>query len=51
MMLALLQQVGGGQVVGGWGYIWAAYLVTWVSIAGYGLSLWLRRPSQEREDA
>jgi hypothetical protein len=31
-----------GTIVGGWDYIWAAYLVTWASLAGYGASLVFR---------
>lgn len=44
-------QVGSGQVTGGWSYIWLAYGVTWASIALYALSLWVRRPSRQQEDA
>lgn len=44
-------QVGAGQVTGGWNYIWLAYGVTWTAIAAYALSLWLRRPSRQQEDA
>ncbi len=38
-----LPPVGTGRIVGGWGYIWASYIITWVGVAAYGLSLWLRR--------
>lgn len=42
-------QVGGGQVQGGWEYVWMGYGLTWASITLYALSLWLRRP-QALED-
>ena len=35
------QQVG--HIVGGWEYIWAAYILTWAGILLYGTSLLLRR--------
>lgn len=35
-----------GLIDGGWGYIYAAYIVTWVTFVGYALSLWLRQPDQ-----
>jgi hypothetical protein len=38
------QRVGSGMIVGGWGYVWAAYAITWSVISLYGLSLWVRRP-------
>lgn len=28
-----------GVIAGGWGYIWAAYVVTWTSLVGYTLYL------------
>lgn len=31
-----------GAITGGWGYVWAAYIVTWVTLAGYAVSLRLR---------
>ena len=39
-----------GQIVGGWEYVWAAYIVTWVFLAGYSISLWLRRAQPPEED-
>jgi hypothetical protein len=33
-----------GVLVGQWGFVWAAYIVTWVFIASYALSLWIRAP-------
>ncbi len=29
-------------ITGGWDYITAAYLATWIVLGVYGLSLWLR---------
>ncbi len=34
--------MGTGTIVGGWEYVWAAYLITWVSLSVYAASLWLR---------
>jgi hypothetical protein len=31
-----------GSIVGGWEYVWAAYLITWASLALYGGSLLFR---------
>ncbi len=31
-----------GVIQGGTGYLWAAYLFTWLALAGYGASLWWR---------
>lgn len=31
-----------GVIIGGWEYVWAAYLITWAALALYGGSLWLR---------
>ena len=39
-----------GVLQGGWEYITAAYAVTWLFLAGYTLSLWLRRPSGDESD-
>ncbi|HEX5753964.1 MAG TPA: hypothetical protein VFZ09_47710 [Archangium sp.] len=47
----LLAQVGSGRIQGGWEYIWAAYLIAWVSLSLYALSLWLRRPGQSTHDS
>ncbi|MBI5511118.1 MAG: hypothetical protein HY903_20340 [Deltaproteobacteria bacterium] len=39
-----------GTIVGGWEYIWAAYLVTWGSLALYALSLvWRARKAKSGE--
>ncbi|MBW2258502.1 MAG: hypothetical protein JRI25_28445 [Deltaproteobacteria bacterium] len=40
-----------GQIVGGWEYVWAAYIVTWVFLAGYSISLWLRWRQPPEEDS
>jgi hypothetical protein len=31
-----------GQLEGGWEYVIAAYLITWIFFGGYAASLWLR---------
>ena len=31
-----------GSIVGGWEYVWAAYLITWAALAVYGGSLLFR---------
>jgi hypothetical protein len=38
--LALAQM---GKIIGGWEYIWAAYILTWTGIVVYATSLFLRR--------
>lgn len=40
-VLAAGQQVG--RIKGGWSFVWAAYLVTWISLSLYAASLWARR--------
>ena len=37
-------------ITGGWGYVVAAYAITWLVLAGYGLSLGLRFRRLERGD-
>jgi hypothetical protein len=32
-----------GRIVGGWEYIWTAYILTWAGVVLYGTSLFLRR--------
>lgn len=32
-----------GKIVGGWEYVWAAYLLSWAGIVLYAASLFLRR--------
>ncbi len=39
-----------GQIVGGWEYIWAAYIISWIFLGGYAVSLWVRRPAASREE-
>lgn len=37
----------GGMIQGGWGYVWAAYGISWVALALYGASLYLRTMKKE----
>jgi hypothetical protein len=32
-----------------WEYITAAYVVTWVGLIGYTISLWVRTPTKKRQ--
>jgi hypothetical protein len=41
------ETVGTGRIVGGWGYVWACYGLTWGAFTLYAFSLWLRRPKLE----
>ncbi len=41
-----MDNISDGVIVGGWGYVWAGYAITWLTIILYGLSLYLR----EREE-
>jgi len=41
-MSILIATAGSGAIEGGMGFVWAAYSVTWLFFAGYGLSLFLR---------
>ena len=38
-----------GAIEGGWSYVIAAYIVTWIMLGGYALSLFLRgrNPSEQ----
>ena len=38
-----MSRVGQGRIVGGWEYVWACYVIAWVGIALYAVSLWARR--------
>jgi len=38
-----MSQVGAGRIVGGWEYVWACYLIAWIGIGLYTVSLLLRR--------
>lgn len=44
-------RVGSGKIVGGWGYVWASYGITWAMMIGYGVYLWVRRHGGSQEDA
>ncbi|MBK7860220.1 MAG: hypothetical protein IPJ65_16720 [Archangiaceae bacterium] len=37
-------QVGSGRVIGGWEFVTAAYVLTFLGIVLYAASLWVRRP-------
>ncbi|HEY0838932.1 MAG TPA: hypothetical protein VGD74_01975 [Vulgatibacter sp.] len=41
----------GGIVVGGWEFVWAAYGLTFLALAGYGTSLALRLRGDQRRAA
>lgn len=48
--LTLLAQVPDklpGRIEGGWEYVWAAHILTWVALTLYALVLWRRRRIQE----
>jgi len=32
----------GGIIEGGWAYVWASYLLFWVFVGGYAVSLFVR---------
>jgi hypothetical protein len=36
----------GGVVIGGWGYVWAAYGITGAVFLIYGITLWRRSVKQ-----
>ena len=40
-----------GTIVGGWQFIWAAFIVTWSALALYSLSLLWRERKSRDEDA
>ena len=40
-----------GQIVGGWEYVWAAYIISWVFLGGYAVSLWVRRPRASKDES
>lgn len=40
-------EVGAGIVTEGWGYVTAAYTLSWLTFIGYTLSLWLRQPKED----
>ena len=36
-----------GKLIGGWEFIWVAYVITWVALAGYAaFSVWRERASR-----
>jgi hypothetical protein len=41
--MSLLAAEYAGHVTGGWGYVTAAYGLTWLGIIGYATSLFLRK--------
>jgi heme exporter protein D len=41
---------GEGTVTGGWEFVWAAYIITWVSLAAYGAWLVARDRSQANQE-
>ena len=43
LLLAADAPIQVGKIIGGWEYIWTAYILTWAGIAFYGASLFLRR--------
>lgn len=36
-----------GVIEGGWGFVWAAYLITAATLIGYTISLWIRDPGDD----
>ncbi len=50
-MILLATGDAAGLIVGGWEYIWAAYISTWVFFGGYAISLYMRtKTSEETHD-
>lgn len=41
--------VGSGRLEGGWEYVWASYIITWVTCALYAFNLWRRRLASQAE--
>ena len=37
-----MSKVGAGRITGGWEYVWACYIIAWVGIALYAISLQAR---------
>ena len=44
-----MEEVGSGVVTGGWGYITASYVVVYVTLVGYAISLFRRRSKAEQD--
>ncbi len=42
--------MNGGVVTGGWGFVWAAYAVTLITLAIYAVSLFARLRDAKRND-
>lgn len=36
-----------GHVVGGWEYIWAAYVLSWVGVAAFAWNLYSQRSKEQ----
>ncbi len=41
-----IEKAGAGVISGGWEYVYAAYGLAVLGIAGYGLSLFVRKPKE-----
>lgn len=39
--------VGSGKISGGWEYVWASYLIAWIGIGLYAVSLIVRRHARK----
>ena len=44
-----MEEMGSGVLQGGWEYVTAAYVITWVFFIGYTVSLWTRHPGERRD--
>ena len=44
----VLAAVGEGRIQGGWEYVKAAYAICWTGLSLYAISLWVRRPREDR---
>ena len=44
----VLAAVGEGRIHGGWEYVKAAYAICWTGLSLYAVSLWMRRPREDR---
>ena len=42
LLAAMPQSVGSGVITGGWGYVLAAYLIFWIGLALYAITLIVR---------
>ncbi len=41
------EEIGTGVITGGWQYVTAAYVLSWVTFVGYAISLWLRAREED----